>query len=363
MIEEAAVRGADIQQLGMFSYVSVEERVPQDHPVRKLRILVDTILSELDPLLAERYAEGGRVSIPPERLLRAALLQVLYSVRSERLLMEQMNYNLLFRWFVGLNIDDPVWDHSTFSFNRERLFDEAIAQAFFAHTVLLAEMNELVSNEHFSVDGSLLEAWASHKSFRPKDGGDQDGGNFRGEKRSNDTHASTTDPDARLARKSKGKEAKLSYLVNALMENRNGLIVGVDVRQATGTAERDGALALVAQYLKPGDTLGADKGYDTQAFVQRLKARTIKGHIARNTANGRRSAIDGRTARGAGYAISQQVRKRIEQSFGWVKTIGDLRKLPLVGLKKVSAYAAFNFAAYNLVRIGGIGGWWDPSPT
>lgn len=200
------MRGADIQQLGMFSYVSVEERVPAGHPIRKLRVLVDTILKELDEVLAGRYAAGGRTSIPPERLLRASLLQVVYSVRSERLLMEQLNYNLLFRWFVGLNIDDAVWDHSTFSFNRDRLFDAEIAQRFFASTVLLARLNDLVSDEHFSVDGSLLEAWASHRSFRPKDGSDDgDGSDFRGQKRGNDTHASTTDPDARLARKGHGQ--------------------------------------------------------------------------------------------------------------------------------------------------------------
>ncbi|EIL94552.1 IS5 family transposase, partial [Rhodanobacter sp. 115] len=213
------MRSPDVQQLGMFSYVSVEQRVPTDHPIRKLRVLVDVILGELDGLLDERYAEGGRPSIPPERILRASLLQVVYSVRSERLLMEQMNYNLLFRWFVGLNIDDAAWDHSTFSFNRERLFDEQVAQRFFEHTVLMARVRDLVSDEHFSVDGTLLEAWASHKSFRPKDGSGGDGTDFRDEKRNNDTHASTTDPDARLMRKGKGKEAKLSYLANSLMEN------------------------------------------------------------------------------------------------------------------------------------------------
>jgi len=359
-----AVRGADIQQLGMFSYVSVDERVPADHPIRKLRVLVDTILKELDDLLASRYADGGRVSIPPERLLRASLLQVVYSVRSERLLMEQLNYNLLFRWFVGLNIDDPVWDHSTFSFNRERMFDAEIAQRFFAHTVLLARLGELVSDEHFSVDGTLLEAWASHKSFRPKDGSDDgDGSDFRGQTRSNDMHASTTDPDARLARKGHGQQARLAYLANALMENRHGLLVGVDVRLATGTGERDGALALVDAHLPRGATLGADKGYDVHDFVGQLKQRGIKAHIARNTANGRRSAIDGRAARSNGYAVSLQVRKRIEQGFGWVKTIGDLRKLPRIGLAKVSAWVHWNFAAYNLIRLGGIGEWWHPSPT
>jgi len=357
------MRSPDVQQLGMFSYVSVEDRVPSDHPIRKLRVLVDSILGELDGVLAARYAEGGRPSIPPERLLRAALLQVVYSVRSERLLIEQLNYNLLFRWFVGLNVDDPVWDHSTFSFNRERLFDEAIAQQFFEHTVLLARMHELVSDEHFSVDGTLLEAWASHKSFRPKDGRDDDSDDFHGQKRSNDTHASTTDPDARLIRKGKGKEAKLSYLANALMENRNALLVAVDVRHASGTGERDGALdLLITAGVKRGATLGADKGYDTQDFVAALKQRGIKPHIARHT-KGRRSAVDHRTARGKGYAMSLQVRKRIEQGFGWIKTIGGLRKLPLVALPKVRGWVTWAFAAYNLIRLGGIGEWWEPSPT
>ncbi len=358
------MRSPDVQQLGVFSYVSVEDRVPSDHPIRKLRVLVDTILGELDGVLAERYAAVGRPSIPPERLLRASLLQVVYSVRSERLLMEQLNYNLLFRWFVGLNVDDAVWDHSTFSFNRERLFDAAIAQRFFEHTVLLAQVGELASDEHFSVDGTLLEAWASHKSFRPKDGGDGDqgGADFHGQTRRNDTHASTTDPDARLMRKGQGKEAKLSYLANTLMENRHGLIVGIDVRQATGTGERDGALDLVDAHVNAGATLGADKGYDTFDFVAALKRRGIKPHIARHT-QGRRSAIDGRTARGQGYAMSQQCRKRIEQGFGWIKTIGGLRKLPLVGLPAVRGWVTWTFAAYNLIRLGGIGDWWDPSPT
>lgn len=356
------MRGADVQQLGMFSYVSVEDRVPKDHPIRKLRMLVDMILAELDEVFEARYAPDGRISIPPERLLRASLLQVVYSVRSERLLMEQMQYNLLFRWFVGLNVDDEVWDHSTFSFNRDRLFDEEIAQRFFQHTVLLARVGELVSDEHFSVDGTLLEAWASHRSFRPKDGSGADGGDFHGERRSNETHASTTDPDARLMRKGNGREAKLSYLANALMENRNGLVIGADVRHATGTGERDGALALVDEHLYTGATLGADKGYDVHDFVEQLEARGIRPHIARNT-KGRRSAIDGRAARGKGYIASIKVRKRIEQSFGWAKTVGALRKVPLIGLAKVSAWVHWNFAAYNLIRIGGIGEWWNPSPT
>lgn len=357
------MRSPDVQQLGIFSYVSVESRVPEDHPIRKLRVLADTILRELDELFNERYAEGGRPSIPPERILRASLLQVVYSIRSERLLMEQMNYNLLFRWFVGLNIDEAVWDHSTFSFNRDRLFDEEVAQRFFDHTVLLARLDELVSDEHFSVDGTLLEAWASHKSFRPKDGSGGDGTDFHGQERRNDTHASTTDPDARLMRKGKGKEAKLSYLANTLMENRNGLIVGVDVRHASGTGERDGALDLLdAAGVRCGATLGADKGYDTDDFVDALKQRGIKAHIARNT-KGRRSAIDARKARGKGYAMSIQVRKRIEQGFGWVKTVGGLDKLPMVSLPKVRGWVTWTFAAYNLIRLGSIGEWWNPSPT
>lgn len=357
------MRSPDIQQLGMFSYVSVEQRVPTDHPVRKLRELVDTILCEMDEVFGARYAVGGRPSIPPERLLRAALLQVVYSVRSERLLMEQLDYNLLFRWFVGLNVDDPVWDHSTFSFNRDRLFDDEIAQRFFEHTVLQAQMKDLVSSEHFSVDGTLLEAWASHKSFRRKDGKDDDSDDFRGTRRSNDTHASTTDPDARLMRKGKGKEAKLSYQANTLMENRHGLLVGVDVRHATGTSEREGALELIDEMLLgAGCTLGADKAYDTEEFVKAVRARGIKPHFARNT-SGRRSAIHHRTATGKGYAISQQIRKQIEQGFGWGKTIGGLRKLMRRGLRVVKAHVAWVFAAYNLIRIGGIEAWWEPAPT
>ncbi len=357
------MRSADIQQLGMFSYVSVDARVPTDHPIRKLRELVDGVLREMDGLFEARYAKTGRPSIPPERLLRASLLQVVYSVRSERLLMEQLDYNLLFRWFVGLNVDDPVWDHSTFSFNRERLFDEEVAQQFFDNTVLVAQLKQLTSNEHFSVDGTLLEAWASHNSFRPKDGGDDDDDDFRGKPRSNDTHESSTDPDARLARKGKGKEAKLSYQANTQMENRNGLLMGVDVCHATGTSERDGALRLIDEmYLGKDCTLGADKGYDTQEFVAALQKRGIQPHIARNTA-GRRSAISDAIAATAGYAISQQIRKRIEQPFGWSKTFGGLRKLMRIGLPDVRAWTLWVFAAYNLVRIGGLEEWWEPAPT
>lgn len=357
------MRSPDVQQFGMFAYVSVETRVPEDHPIRPLRELVDKLLKDLDPILAKRYADTGRPSIPPERLLRAALLQVIYSVRSERLLMEQLDYNLLFRWFVGLNIDDPVWDHSTFSFNRDRLFDDEIAQRFFESTVLHAEVQGLVSSEHFSVDGTLLEAWASHKSFRPKDGGDNDGGDFRGERRCNETHESTTDPDARLARKGAGKESKLSYQANALMENRNGLAVGVDVRIVSGTAECEGALALIDEMLLgTGCSVGADKGYDRASFVSGLGERKIKPDIARST-KGRRSAVPTKVARTKGYAKSQVVRKRIESIFGWVKVIGGLRKLTRTGLPAVKGQVAWVFAAYNLVRLGGMEGWWEAAPT
>jgi len=357
------MRSPDMQQLGMFSYVSVEDRVPSDHPIRKLRALVDTILKDMDELFASRYAREGRPSIAPERLLRASLLQVVYSVRSERLLMEQLDYNLLFRWFVGLNVDDTVWDHSTFSFNRDRLFDEEVAQRFFEHTVLQAQLKRLTSDEHFSVDGTLLEAWASHKSFRRKDGGDDDPDDFHGQSRSNDTHASSTDPDARLMRKSKGREAKLSYQASVLMENRHGLLVAVDVRHATGNAEREAAIDLLDEMLVgAGCTLGADKGYDTRDFVAALTERNIQPHIAQNT-KGRRSAVSAQIARTKRYAISLQVRKRIEQGFGWVKVIGGLRKLTRVGLPRVRGWTVWSFAAYNLIRIGGIEGWWEPAPT
>ena len=359
------MRSEDVQQLGMFSYVSVESRIPADHPIRKLRVLVNAVLKEMDDDFAALYAKTGRPSIPPERLLRASLLQVIYTIRSERQLVERMDYDLLFRWFVGLNIDDAVWDHSTFSFNRERLFGASIAGKFFEHTLLLAEIEKLKSDDHFSVDGTLLEAWASHRSFRPKndDDTDGDGSDFRGTKRSNATHASTTDPDARLARKGAGKEAKLSYLANVLMENRNGLIVGVDVRHASGTGERDGALALLdATGVRKGATLGADKGYDTRDFVAALTQRGIKAHLARNT-SGRCSAVSLRTARTKGYGMSQRIRKRIEQCFGWAKEVGGLCKLPLIGLTNVRAWVTWTFAAYNLIRIGGIGGWWDSAPT
>jgi transposase len=347
------MRGEDEKQGDMFSYVSAEKRVPQDHPLRPIRILVDQILKEMSPRFARLYAKVGRPSIPPERLLRVLLRQIFYSVRSERLLMEQLDYNLLFRWFVGMPMDEAVWNHAVFSKNRERLLNEEIAEAFFQRVLKIAK--PYLSDEHFTVDGTLIEAWASHKSFRPKDqepgasvGGEVD---FHGETRRNDTHQSTTDPEAKLFRKSKGSEAKLSYLGHVLMENRNGLLLQTLVTPAEGTAERTAAL-LMAEKI-PGIqrvTLGADKAYDTHALVRELRRMNITPHVAQNNTN-RSSAIDGRTTRAAGYAISQQKRKRVEQSFGWMKTIGLLRKVRFRGREKVGWWMKWAGAAYNLIRL------------
>lgn len=354
------MRGLDQQQVPLFSYVSLEQRVPAEHPLRALRPMVETALRGLAGRFAALYARTGRPSIPPERLLRALLLQILYSVRSERLLMEQLDYNLLFRWFVGLTLDEAVWDVSTFSQNRDRLLAGDIAHAFFAQVLAQARAQHLLSSEHFTVDGTLIEAWASLKSFQPKAKvppapPSDDPGNpsvdFRGEKRTNATHASTTDPDARLYKKAKGQEAKLGYLGHVLMENRNGLIVDTRLTQATGTAEREAAVEMVADL--PGQsqiTVGADKAYDTQDFVADLRAVQATPHVAQHT-NRRRSAIDGRTTRHAGYAISQQKRKRVEEIFGWKKTVGLLRKVRHRGVELVGWIFTFTAAAYNLMRM------------
>jgi transposase len=320
--------------------------------------LVDGILQDLSSRFDAMYARVGRPSIPPEQLMRALLLQIFYSVRSERLLMEQLDYNLLFRWFVGLGIDDDVWVPTTFTKNRDRLLSGEVAQAFFVAVREEARTRKLLSDEHFTVDGTLLEAWASHKSFRPRSEPPEPGGggrnpevDFRGEKRSNATHQSTTDPDARLARKG-NTGAKLCYSANVLMENRHGLIVDTEVAHATGTAERDSALAMLER--QPGRrrrrTLGADKGYDTKEFVAGARERGFTPHVAQNTA-GRRSAIDGRTTRHAGYAVSQRKRKLVEQGFGWDKTVALLRKLRHRGKDLVGWVFAFTSAAYNLVRM------------
>jgi transposase len=357
-IEEARMRGDDRQQAGMWSYISPEQRVPQDHPLRSIRVMVDTILAELSPAFAKLYAPGGRPSIPPEKLLRALLLQVLYSTRSERLLMEQLDYNLLFRWFVGLNMDDPIWDATVFTKNRERLLAGDIAQAFFERALAQARQRGLLSDEHFTVDGTLIEAWASLKSFKPRDAppaAPDDPGNptvnFQGERRSNATHVSTTDPEARLARKAKGHEAKLAYQGHVLMENRHGLAVEGCVTRASGYAERAAALEMVGHRATAGRiTVGADKGYDTRDLVQALRLLQVTPHVAQNTSN-RSSAIDERTTRHAGYGVSQWKRKRVEEIFGWLKAVGLLRKTRHRGRRRVNWMFIFGLAVYNLVRI------------
>jgi transposase len=350
------MRGLDTQQSAMFSYLSPEQRVPEGHPLRRVREITVRLLIELSDLFDEMYSTMGRPSIAPEKLLRALLLQVLYTVRSERMLIEQLDYNLLFRWFVGLNMDDAVWDVTVFTKNRDRLLKAEVARKFFDLVVGEAHALDLMSDEHFTVDGTLLEACAGLKSFKNKDavesGPTDDPGNptvnFHGEERRNETHQSTTDPDALLARKGAGKEAKLSYCGNVLMENRNGLIADIETLQADGKAERDAAVVMVSSI--PGDgqvTVGADKGYDTKAFVANVRALNATPHVAQK----KHSAVDGRTTRHEGYKISQQKRKRVEEIFGWMKTVGGLRKLRHRGLELVGWMFTFTAAAYNLVRI------------
>ena len=354
------MRGTDQQQSHVFSYISPQQRVRSDHPLRPIRTMVDEILKQLSPQFNKMYAKVGRPSIPPEQLLRAQLLQMLYSVRSERLLMEEMDYNILFRWFVGLNLDDPVWDATVFTKNRDRLLEAEVAKEFLARVVGQARGKGWTSDEHFTVDGTLLEAWASVKSFQRKDGKsssppDDPGNptaNFRGEKRSNQTHESKTDPEALLARKGAGKEAKLSYSGNLLVENRNGLIVSSLVWEATGTAERDAAMAMLQDI--PGServTVGGDKGFDTAEFVRECRNMRVTPHVAQNLARRGGSAIDDRTTQREGYRISQKKRKRIEECFGWLKTIALLRKVRHRGTLKVDWMFTFACAAYNLVRM------------
>jgi transposase len=344
----------------MWTTVSTEDLVPADHPLRDIRFMVNAILDELSPAFAKLYSPFGRPSIAPEKQLRAILLQMLYTVRSERQLMEQMRYNMLFRWFVGLGIDEPVWDVTVFTKNRERFLNGEIADRFFQAVLEQARVAGLLSDDHFTVDGTLIEAWASHKSFQPKDdqhpptGGDA-GSNptidFKGTKRSNHTHQSTTDADARLYRKSQNTGAYLGYLGHALMENRNGLVVDGRLTLATGTAEREAALEMI-DGLGGSDriTLGADKGYDTANFVEELRSRGVTPHIAQNTTN-RRSAIDDRTTRHEGYEISQRKRKRVEEIFGWQKVIAGIRKVKVRGLNRVGAVFTYALAAFNLVRM------------
>jgi transposase len=351
------MRGAEEQPGSMFSYFSLEERVPQDHPLRAIRRITDRALERLSTQFDTLYVKFGRPSIPPEKLLRALLLQALYTIRSERQLIEQIEYNLLFRWFVGLGMDDAVWAPTTFTKNRDRLLDGDIAAAFFDAVLLHADTERLLSDEHFTVDGTLLEAWASQKSFRPRDqdrpagGGGNPTVDSHGQRRCNATHQSTTDPDARLYTKGRGREARLGYLGHVLMEHQSGLIVKTRVTPADGHGECDAAIVMAADV--PGQhriTVAADKGYDTRDFVACLRGMHVTPHIAQHT-TGRRSAIDARTTRHPGYAISQQKRKLVEQGFGWIKTIGGLRKLRHRGGPLVEWIFTFTAAAYNIVRL------------
>lgn len=360
------MRGSDEVQEGLFSFSKLEDFVPADHPLRAVRVLVNQALSGLNELFGRIYCDSGRASIAPEKLLRAMLIQILFSVRSERQLMEQVRYNLLFRWFIGLAIDDEVWDHSVFSKNRDRLLANEVVERFFTEVMTVADKQQLLSKEHFSVDGTLIQAWASHKSFVPKDGGSDDasggggGGrnalaDWRGKPRSNDTHASTTDPDARLFRKSRNTAAVLGYHGHVLMENRSGLVVGAVVTHASGTSERAAALSMLDKVPGSGrKTVGADKAYDTSDFVKACRERNVTPHVAANVTHRGGSAIDARTIRHASYAISQTVRKRIEEHFGWGKVIGPIRQTLYRGIRKVDQQFKLTMTASNLVRIARI---------
>ncbi|TSD83699.1 IS5 family transposase [Mycobacterium sp. KBS0706] len=355
------MRGSDSRSGELFSYVDLEARVRRDHPLRAIREIVNEVLSALAGDFAALYSPLGRPSIPPEKLLRALLLQAFYSIRSERLLMERLEYDLLFRWFVGIGVDDAAWDHSVFSKNRDRLLAGDIAAKFLAAVLAHARVKRLLSSDHFSVDGTLIEAWASMKSVKPKDGSGEppaeDGGrnaevDFHGQKRTNETHASTTDPEARLYRKGRGKETKLCFIGHGLMENRHGLLVEACLTHANGYAERVAALHMIEPHAdRPrAITLGADKAYDTKDFVTDLRAMNVTPNVAQNT-SGRRSAIDGRTTRHAGYGVSQRLRTRIEEAFGWIKTVAGQRKTRFRGRDRVGWAFTFAVAAYNLVRL------------
>ena len=355
------MRGTDQRSGELFSYVGLEQRVRADHPLRAIRSIVNEALETLSGEFAVLYSGIGRPSIPPEMLLRAMLLQAFYSVRSERQLMERLEFDLLFRWFVGLGADEPAWDHSTFSKNRDRLLDGDIAARFLSAVLARPRVRRLLSTEHFSVDGTLIDAWASVKSFRPKDdpgpphddgGGSKTSSSFRGEKRSNATHASTTDPDAMLYRKGPGMEARLCFIGHGLMENRSGLLVDARLTRVSGHAERLAALEMIELHAdRPrAITLGADRGYDAADFVEELRTLNVRPHVAQNV-SGRRSAIDRRTTRHASYAASLRIRKRIEEAFGWIKMIAGLRRTKLRGLEKVDWSFTFAAAAYNLIRL------------
>jgi len=355
------MRGAFADQGGLFSYISPEARVPTSHPLRKIRALVREVLGELNRSLGKLYASEGRPSIPPEHLLSALLLQVFYGIRSERQLMEQLDYNLLYRWFVGLSPDNPVWDPTTFTKNRDRLQNGEVFTQFMSKLLNHPQVKPLLSDDHFSVDGTLIEAWASQKSFRPKDGsGDGDGGaNFHGQKRKNDTHASTTDPDSRLYRKAAGREAKLCYMGHATMENRHGLAVAGMVTHANGAAERSASEMMLKTKAKEAGrriTAGEDKAYDTADHVANLRALNVTPHVTQNngvtkTGKIRRSAIDERTTRHAGYGMSQSRRAMIECIFGWGKQHGTMRKTKHRGIRRVATNFILNLIAYNLIRI------------
>jgi len=357
------MRGDEREQAAVMVFIAPEHKVPQDHPIRAIKPIVDRALRSLWPVFNQMYSKRGRPSIPPESLLKASVLIALYSVRSERQFCERLEYDLLFKWFLDQDINTPAFDASTFSKNRQRLLDHDVAGQFFEAVLAEARRRELLSDDHFTVDGTLLEAWASMKSVQPKDRDDDDGHpsggfknpdvDYRGEKRTNQTHASRTDPQALLMRKGRGKETKLCYAGHVLMENRNGLIVDIELTQATGTAEREAALLMLDRLERKRQgrvTLGADKGYDTREFVSELRQRRVTPHVAQNQ-SGRRSAIDGRTTSHGGYKVSQRLRKRVEEIFGWTKTVGGGRKLRYVGLKRNQLWAGLTGAAYNLVRI------------
>jgi transposase len=355
------MRGGDERSGSLFSYVDLEARVGKDHPLRIIRSVVNEALASLSGEFSALYAFMGRPSIPPEKLLRAMLLQAFYSIRSERQLMERLEFDLLFRWFVGVGVDDAVWDHSTFSKNRDRLLEGDVAAKFMTTVLDQRRVKRLLSADHFSVDGTLVEAWASMKSFRPKDdageppapsGGRNREADFHGQTRCNETHASTTDPEARLYRKGPGKEAKLCFMGHALMENRSGLVVDACLTEANGHAERIAALHMIeprADRPRP-ITLGADKAYDAEDFVNELRSMNATPHVAQN-ASGRSSAIDGRTTRHAGYAMSQRIRKRIEEAFGWIKVVAGQERTKFRGRERVGWAFTFAAAAYNLARL------------
>jgi transposase len=353
------MRGSSDPQLAMLTTVSTEDLIPVDHPIRRIRVVVDAVLAELDDTFDEMYASSGRSSVPPETLLKATVLMAMYSIRSERAFCERLNYDLLFKWFLDMRIDEAAFDASTFSKNRERLLTHEVADEFFAAVVRQAKLRRYLSSDHFSVDGTLLEAWASHKSFKPKEQPPTDppvGRNaetdFHGERRSNETHASTTDPDARLARKSNATAAKLCYMGHLLMEHRNALIVDAELTAATGYAERDCAAEMLDRLpaSRRRRTVAGDKGYDTRDFVARTRQLGFTPHVAPNTTN-RRSAIDARTTRHAGHIVSQRIRKRIEEPFGWIKTIAGGRKLRYIGQDRNRAWFKITTAVYNLIRI------------